>query len=96
MSATTKAEINQLFEANKRINLPQHVSRPRKRMAHSVEESEAPGQERGPKTTAFKKPSVTVLYTNTDVLTSEKVSELRIRAANERPHIMAIGADPFL
>ena len=86
MDAHTQAIIKKLIDAHKRVGVPRHISRPKIRcQVPGVGHGEV-GHQRKP--TAYKKPSINVLYTNADELTREKVSELRVLKAREKPHLL--------
>ena len=86
MDDHTQARIRKLIVAHKREGLPEHISRPKIRQVPGV--GHEVGHQR--KQTAYKKPSINVLYTNADELTREKVSELRVLTAREKPHVIAV------
>ena len=88
MDAHTQAIIKKLIDAHKRVGVPRHISRPKIRcQVPGVGHGEV-GHQR--KSTAYKKPSINVLYTNADELTREKVSGLRVLTAREKPHVIAV------
>ena len=77
--------ITQLVETNRRPNLPERATN----TPCFARKSRYPAPDPGVKCVPFKKSNLRVMYTNCDVLTSGKMTELKEHISLRLPHIIA-------